>query len=232
MTQKYYILLAYLPAELIRYIYIINLKDKSANTLIKHFKHQQIKQKIIKRFVKLFYNNINSLALHNNLHNSLNIINNSLNPAKFTTFKNELKLISAELKYILNSNYSRAEYTYYFWQHFLTLLSKSLMNYHIAISNIPHPPTDIPKILKNKLNSCIHLWYKLCIKHNIRLAILFNNKTLYKNYVYISARQAGPITDFDRFMVAPIVVGNRGEFIDNSFNMTLTYLNLINSHPL
>ena len=229
MRQKYYILLAFLPADLIKYIYMINLKNQSINTIIRIFNHQQIKQKILKRFVKLFCrnNNIsNNPYNNNNICNPPNTINNSLDTTNYTTFKNELELIATELKYIRNANYNRERYNYQFWQYFLTLISNILMKYNIFIDNIPTALLKIPKELKNKLNKCIHIWYQLCTKHNIKLAILLKNKALYYDYVYISTRRVGPLLDFDRLTTAPVVISNQCEFIDTNFE-TLLYVNFI-----
>jgi len=229
MTQKYYILLAFLPADLIKYIYMINLKNQSVNTIIRIFNHQQIKQKILKRFVKLFCrnNNIsNNPYNNNNIYNPLSTINNSLDTTNYITFKNELELIAAELKYIRNANYNRERYNYQFWQYFLTLISNILMRYNIFIDNIPTALLKIPNKLKNKLNKCIQIWYELCTKHNIKLAVLLKNKALYNDYVYISTRQVGPLFDFNRFMIAPVVISNQGEFIDTDFG-TLLHVNFI-----
>lgn len=155
MTQKYYILLAFLPTDLIKYIYMINLKNQSITTIIRIFNHQQIKQKILKRFVKLFcrnnnisnnpYNNNNICNPPNTINNSPNTINNSLDTTNYTTFKNELELIASKLKYIRNTNYNRERYNYHFWQYFLTLISNILMRYNIFIDNIPTALLKIPK---------------------------------------------------------------------------------------
>jgi hypothetical protein len=144
MRQKYYILLAFLPADLIKYIYTFNLKNQSIATIIRIFNHQQIKQKILKRFVKLFWhnNNISNNPYNNNnnnIYNPFSTINNSLVTTNYITFINELKLIAVELKYIRNANYNREIYNYHFWQYFLAAISNIFLKYNIFIDNIRPP---------------------------------------------------------------------------------------------
>ena len=70
------------------------------------------------------------------------------------------------------------------------------------------------------LNKFVTIWFELCKKHNIKLALLFNNINLsksYNEYVYIKSRNIVKISNFKKFLCAPNTLDNDEFFIENIF---------------
>ena len=193
-----YHLLSILPFDIVYYIYIIRLRSSSINVVSKYYVYCKNKKNSLKEIITIISGNL--------------IINKSyLNSVFLESFYNNLKIV-------LNSEYNRIKYNNYFWQCFTHMLSFMLMRCNNKLL------LDYCHAKKNPicvyLNEAVTIWFELCKKHNIKLALLFNNINLsksYNEYVYIKSRNIIKIKNFKKFFCAPNSLDNDEFFIENNF---------------
>lgn len=193
-----YCLLSLLPFDIVYYIYIINLRSNSINVVSKYYVYCKNKKKSLKEIINVICGRL--------IGNDLNV-----NSIFLEQFHNNLKIV-------LNSEYNRVKYNNYFWQCFTHMLSFMLMRCNNKLL------FDYCHAKKNTicfyLNKAITIWFELCKKHNIKLALLFNNINLsksYNEYVYIKSRNILKISNFKKFLCAPHILDNDKFFIENNF---------------
>ena len=187
-----------MPIDIVYYIYIINKKSTSINVVSKYYVYCKNKKKSLKEIINVicgrFIGNdsyVNSLFLEQ--------------------FHNNLKIV-------LNSEYNRVKYNNYFWQCFTHMLSFMLMSCtnKLLIGNY----YSLGDYIFIHLNKAVKIWFELCKKYNIKLALLFNNINLsksYNEYVYIKSRNIVKIFNFKKFLCAPNSLDNDEFFIENNF---------------
>jgi len=200
-----YILLKVLPRDIVEYIYNINKWRNASNIIMKHYNNIIYKHDILNCIVKMIsndtyeFNDIN-YDLQYNLYNYLQII--------------------------INSEFNREKYNHYFWQSFLHMLSKMLMYFYNTLG-IRNKLVNNNIYYKN-LKKSITLWFKLCTKHNIKLALMFNSTNLSKSideFIYFRARNILKINNFNRFKYSPYVLDNDEFVIEKNF--AINYLKQI-----
>lgn len=190
--MKYFILLSILPQDIVYYIVQIINHTNSKNTIYKYY--QNTKKKI----------------------ESINYISDIITSINYTEYlDNEIlteKLLNS-ISIIYNSNYNREKYNNNFWIAFTDLLSKKLMilNNHILI-NHKNKKNDTQYII---LNNSIRLWFKICVKHNIRLSLSFSKV---EHYVYCFSRQIKEIKNFLKFLYPPRSVDNNNLFLNDDYS--------------
>jgi len=193
-----YHLLSILPFDIVYYIYIIRLRSSSINVVSKYYVYCKNKKKSLKEIINVICGRLIG-------------IDSYVNSIFLEQFHNNLKTV-------LNSEYNRVKYNNYFWQCFTHMLSFMLMSCTNKLL------IDYCHAKKNP--SCIHLnkavtiWFELCKKHNIKLALLFNNINLSKihnEYVYFKSRNILKISNFKKFLCAPNSLDNDEFFIENNF---------------
>ena len=190
--MKYFILLSILPQDIVYYIVQIINHTNSKNTIYKYY--QNTKKKI----------------------ESINYISDIITSINYTEYlDNEIlteKLLNS-ISIIYNSNYKREKYNNEFWISFTDLLSKKLMilNNHILI-NHKNKKNDTQYII---LNNSIRLWFKICVKHNIRLSLSFSKV---EHYVYCFSRQIKEIKNFLKFLYPPRSVDNNNLFLNDDYS--------------
>jgi hypothetical protein len=190
--MNYFILLSILPQDIVYYIVQIINHINSKNTIYKYY--QNTKKKI----------------------ESINYISDIITSINYTEYlDNEIlteKLLNS-ISIIYNSNYKREKYNNEFWISFTDLLSKKLMvlNNHILI-NHKNKKNDTQYII---LNNSIRLWFKICVKHNIRLSLSFSKV---EHYVYCFSRQIKEIKNFLRFLYPPRCVDNNNLFLNEGYS--------------
>ncbi len=200
-----YILIKFLPYDIVEYIFIINKQNKAANIVINYYRYSNTKNETLKNVVKMFrcdtyhvYDVTDYLQFH--LYKNLHIIYKSI--------------------------YNREKYDHYFWQCFLHLLSKMLMYFYniILISNKNICDKNIFTII---LKKSILLWFQLCQKYNIKLVLLLKKiNNINSQYLYVWARNISKINNFYTFLYAPRVLYNNQVLIENTvasnylFNVT------------
>ena len=198
-----YHLFVFLPFDIVYYIYIINLRSNSINVISKYYIYCRNKKKTLKEITTIISGDlISSDFIINKLY---------LNNVFLGSFYNNLKIV-------LYSEYNRIKYNNYFWQCFTHMLSYMLMRCNNKLL------FDYCYAKKNPaciyLNKIITIWFELCKKHNIKLALLFNNINLsksYNEYVYIKSRNIIKIKNFKKFFCAPNSLDNDEFFIENNF---------------
>ena len=184
--MNYFILLSILPQDIVYYIVQIINHTNSKNIIYKYY--QNTKKKI----------------------ESIKYISDIITSVNYTEYLNNdiltEKLLDS-LTIIYNSNYKREKYNNEFWICFTDILSKKLMvlNNHILL-NHKNKKNDRQY---NILNNSIKLWFKICVKHNIRLSLSFSKA---EYYVYCFTRQIKEIKNFLKFLHHP-----RSVYINNLF---------------
>ena len=190
--MNYFILLSILPQDIVYYIVQIINHTNSKNIIYKYY--QNTRKKI----------------------ESINYISDIITSINYTEYlDNEIlteKLLNS-ISIIYNSNYKREKYNNEFWIAFTDLLSKKLMvlNNHILI-NHKNKKNDTEYII---LNNSIRLWFKICVKHNIRLSLSFSKV---EHYVYCFSRQIKEIKNFLRFLYPPRCVDNNNLFLNEDYS--------------
>ena len=190
--MKYFILLSILPQDIVYYIVQIINHTNNKNIIYKYY--QNTKKKI----------------------ESIKYISDIITSVNYTEYlDNEIlteKLLNS-ISIIYNSNYKREKYNNEFWIAFTDLLSKKLMvlNNHILI-NHKNKKNDTQYII---LNNSIRLWFKICVKHNIRLSLSFSKV---EHDVYCFSRQIKEIKNFLRFLYPPRCVDNNNLFINKDYS--------------
>ena len=86
-----------------------------------------------------------------------------------------------------------------------------ILNNHILINN-KNKKNDTQYII---LNNSIRLWFKICVKHNIRLSLSFSKV---EHDVYCFSRQIKEIKNFLRFLYPPRFVDNNNLFINKDYS--------------
>jgi hypothetical protein len=194
-----HILKQFFPMEIV-VIILYYIKQTEAKEIIKHYTNQITNKAISIKFV------INKLV------NSYNILNSVIDNYK-ETYKNiwgDNEIFIFHLQRVVNSNYSREKYNNTFWQYLLNILSYSLMNYYNYF--MYNKPTNIK--LKNSNNyilfkKTVSLWFKLCLKHNMRLSFYVNKnkKNFLYDFIYVNSKNIKPITNFNNFLTPPKICG-------------------------
>ena len=190
--MNYYILLSIFPQDIVYYIVEIIKQTNSKNIIYNYY--QNTKKKI----------------------ESIRYISDIITCINYTEYlDNEIlteKLLNS-ISIIYNSNYKREKYNTEFWIAFIDLLSKKLMvlNNHILI-NHKNKKNDTQYII---LNNSIRLWFKICVKHNIRLSLSFSKV---EHDVYCFSRQIKEIKNFLRFLYPPRCVDNNNLFINKDYS--------------
>lgn len=182
-----------LPREIIHHIYIFYLREKSRDTILYHYKSIQEKTSTLKNVIHhMVYFDTNYINIQNNIN--INIISN--------------------INIILNNEFSREIYPHEFWQHLLHLISVRLMytyNHFCIIGNNKRTNADYNLFLQ-----MIDVWFKLCIKHNIKLYISryedFNKTVITR--MELNAKKMLPIKNLNKYVYTPTVILNNGEHID------------------
>lgn len=193
--MKYYILLSIFPQDIVYYIVQIINRANSKNTIYKYY--QNTKKKL----------------------ESIKYISDIITSVNYTQYlDNEIltdKLLNS-ISIIYNSNYKRVNYNNDFWICFTDLLSKKLMilNNHILIRN-KNKKNDTQYII---LNNSIRLWFKICVKHNIRISLSFSKV---EHYVYCFTREIKEIKNFLKFLYPPRSVDNNNLFINDDYSRSI-----------
>lgn len=193
-----YHLHSFLPFDIVYYIYIIRLRSNSINVVSKYYVYCKNKKNSLKEIINVICGEL--------------IGNDSyINSVFLGSFYNNLKIV-------LNSEYNRVKYNNYFWQCFTHMLSFMLMRCNNKLL------LDYCHAKKNPicvyLNKAVIIWFELCKKYNIKLALLFNNINLsksYNEYVYIKSRNILKISNFKKFLCSPNSLDNDEFFIENNF---------------
>ena len=193
--MNYYVLLSIIPQDIVYYIVKIINHTNSKNTIIKYYQNTKKKLESI-----------------NYISNMITLVNHSgfLNNEILTN-----KLIDS-LTIIYNSNYKREKYNNEFWISFTDLLSKKLMELNNNIMIYQKNKNKNPKYII--LNKSIQLWFKICIKHNIRLSLSFSKV---EHYVYCYSKQIKQIKNFIRFLYAPRCLDYNNLFINEDYSRFL-----------
>ena len=190
--MNYFILLSIFPQDIVYYIVQIINDTNSKNIIYKYY--QNTKKKL----------------------ESIKYISDVITSVNYTEYlNNEIlaeKLLDS-LTIIYNSNYNREKYNNEFWIAFTDLLSKKLMvlNNHILINHKNKKNDTEYKIL----NKSIRLWFKICVKHNIRLSLSFSKV---EHYVYCFSRQIKEIKNFLKFLYPPRSVDNNNLFLNEDYS--------------
>lgn len=207
-----------------QYHILENLFPQEIVNIILHYNKQSEAKEIINHYTNLINNKTSSLKfLVNEVINSYNVSHSF--QYNLINLNNELLF---HLKRVINSNYSREKYNHYFWQSLLNLFSRSLMNYYnyLLFSN----KTANTKLKNNKsyilLKKTIALWFKLCLKHNINLALYINNKSLKYKFIYVNSKNIEPFHNFNKLLYAPLVYDELYDTLDyiNCKNYLSNYL--------
>ena len=190
--MKYFILLSILPQDIVYYIVQIINHTNSKNIIYKYYQNTRKKLESIK-YISDIITSVNYIEYLNN-----EILSNDLTDC---------------LSIIYNSNYKIEKYNTEFWIAFTDLLSKKLMvlNNHILI-NHKNKKNDTEYII---LNNSIRLWFKICVKHNIRLSLSFSKV---EHYVYCFSRQIKEIKNFLKFLYPPRSVDNNNLFLNDDYS--------------
>jgi hypothetical protein len=199
MENQYHILENLFPPEIVN--------------IILHYNKQSEAKEIIKHYTNLITNKTSSLKfLLKEVLNSYNISHSF--QYNLINLNNELLF---HLKRVINSNYSREKYSHYFWLSLINIFSRSLMNYYNYL--LFNNKTANTKLKNNKsyilLKKTIVSWFKLCLKHNVNLALYINNKTLKYKFIYVNSKNIEPLHNFNKFLYAPLVYDD---------NMSLDYM--------
>jgi hypothetical protein len=193
--MKYYILLSIFTQDIVYYIVQIINRANSKNTIYKYY--QNTKKKL----------------------ESIKYISDIITSVNYTEYlDNEIltdKLLNS-ISIIYNSNYKRVNYNNDFWICFTDLLSKKLMilNNHILIRN-KNKKNDTQYII---LNNSIRLWFKICVKHNIRISLSFSKV---EHYVYCFTREIKEIKNFLKFLYPPRSVDNNNLFLNDDYSRSI-----------
>lgn len=191
-----YFLFLLLPYDIIHKIHYHIICDNSLDVFDKFYKHITYKNNALKNIIEIIIH-YNILRKINENDCCENIYNN--------------------LKIIFYSEFNRIKYNHYFWQCFLHMLSKKLMlHYHTLLVNYNNTRKNNEyKYLKKS----IVIWFDMCKKYNIKLALLFNsfnNAVSSDNqFVIIKARNIIAIKNFNKFYASPFILDNNDEFIEN-----------------
>lgn len=192
-----YFLLLLLPYDIVHKIHYHIRCDKSLDVFDKFYKHITYKNNALKKIVEII--------IHYNILEKIN--------------ENDCcKNIYNDLKIIYYSEFNRIKYNHSFWQCFLQLLSKKIMlHYNILLVNNNNTKKNNEY---NYLKKSIVIWFDMCKKYNIKLGImfkLFNSAVSSDNqFVEFKARNIIAIKNFNKFIVAPCILDNNDEFIENN----------------
>ena len=108
------------------------------------------------------------------------------------------------LKFILNSEYSRLVYNHEFWQYLLGLFSYALRRVHndIVISGLSGFPNI--KYYRMNLKITIELWLKLCKKYNMKLCCgIYDRHKRHVTYERTYARSMIKMKNFESYALSP-----------------------------
>ena len=191
-----------LPPEIIYNIYLHVLYNKSQIIISRFYRFRKKKLNTISYLIEsLIFNNL--ITNNHQIDNSFIISDNTVDNIRFITHNNFPK-----------------KYTLFFWKNILSLISFSLMriNLNISMRNL--------NLNKNKsyrnLKIAIGLWFKLCVKYNISLELIYtnnnnNSNTNLPNIDYVFARHIKPIKNFNKYLWSPkICYSNNIDVIDNT----------------
>lgn len=192
-----YFLLLLLPYDIVYLIYQYIKHDNALDIVDKFYKHIIYKNNALKNIIKITiyydtFQKINENDFCENIYNNLKII--------------------------YYSEFNRIKYNHYFWQCFLHLLSKRLMYHYnnLMLNYYNKKNNNEYKYLKNS----IVLWFDICKKYNMKLALLFkslNNSIPPNNeFVEIKARNIIAIKNFNKFYSCPYILYNNEYFIENN----------------
>lgn len=207
--MNYAILLAILPLDIVHYIQEIIKIDHYQKVIFEHCLNLKEKYNSVYKVANIITNN----------GNITNVVDNNLIYKEI--LQNEF-LYSLETIY--KASYNRAKYINAFWQSFTDLLSKKLMQYYNnIILNHENRKNNNTYII---LNKCIKMWFKICVKHNIRIALLFsrNSNEYVKNY----SKNMKEIKNFSKFLYAPRTIDADNFYISENFSSDIitTIVNL------
>lgn len=190
--MNYYILLSIFPPDIVYYIVQIINHTNSKNIIYKYYKNTKKKIESI-----------------NYISNMITLVNHSgfLNNEILTN-----KLLDS-LTIIYKCNYNREKYNNEFWISFTDLLSKKLMELNNNVMIYHENKNTNPKY--KILNNSIYLWFKICVKHNIRLSLSFSKV---EHYVYCYSKQIKQIKNFIRFLYAPRCVDHDNLFLNEDYS--------------
>ena len=218
--MKYFQLLIIFPPEIVAIIAQYILISDSADTIYHHLSYYTKKNKIL-------YNSIEYIINHDNYGHTL---------ATYFTPYSFIKKISVSslknienLEFISNTYYSQKLKFNYFWSRYLTALSYKIMDQYnkIHMFNLDNNNTKCYKNLK----ITIQLWFKLCKKFNLKLALytrIFAYNISNNDYkiTYEYARNIKPIKNFNKFVCPPVIVNPNNFPFSN--NVSLEFLRSIN----
>ena len=190
--MNYFILLCILPEDIVYYIVQIINRTNSKNIIYKYYENTRKKLESIKY---------------------ISYVITSVNYTEYLNSKILSNILIYCLTIIYNSNYNREKYNNNFWIAFTDLLSKKLMvlNNYILI-NHKNKKNDTEYII---LNKSIRLWFKICVKHNIRLSLSFSKV---EHDVYCFSRQIKEIKNFLKFLSSPRSVDNNNLFLNDDYS--------------
>lgn len=193
--MNYFILFLLFPQDIVYNIVQIIKQTNSENIILNHY----IKTKKKLESIKYITNIITDFNIDSYLYN------------EFLTNK-----FLDSLYIIYNSNYNREKYINEFWVCFSDLLSKKLMRFtNNILFNNENKKNNEKYII---LNKSIHLWFKICQKHNIRLMLCFSKVN---NYVYSFSRKIKEIKKFIKFLQSPRSVYSNNLFLDEEYSRFL-----------
>ena len=180
--MNYYILLSVLPQDIVYYIVQIINHTNSKNIIYKYYQNTRKKLE-----------SINYISHMITLENHNGFLNNDILS----------KDLTEGLAIIYKSNYNREKYNREFWLCFTDLLSKKLMELTNNIIMNQENQKYNPKYII--LNNSINLWFKICVKHNIRLTFIRRTMPYSKveKRVYFNSKEIREIKNFIKFLCAP-----------------------------
>ena len=192
-----YPLLVFLPADLLHYIYLINLHNKASTQIQKFYKNRAIKNNIIYEIINEFinYHDMQLLAVYND-------------PNRSIVRDRNIEL----LQFILDNDFSR-KYDRFFWQNLTEIIIYNLMQLHNSIF-CRHLNINKNFYYRN-LKIASKLWFKICQKYNIKLLIhTTDSKNFAQSFQYIYARNHLPIKNLNKFIITPIILyGDEDEWM-------------------
>ena len=205
--MNYYILLSVLPQDIVYYIVQIINHTNSKNIIYKYYQNTRKKLE-----------SINYMSHMITLENHSGFLNNDILSNNLTEC----------LAIILKSNYNREKYNREFWLCFTDLLSKKLMELTNSIIMNQENKKYNPKYII--LNNSINLWFKICVKHNIRLTFIrctFAYSKVEKR-VYFNSKEIREIKNFIKFLCPPRCVDSNN-YILSETNSRIVIRDTINN---
>lgn len=204
--MNYYILLSVLPQDIVYYIVQIINHTNSKNIIYKYYQNTRKKLE-----------SINYISHMITLENHSGFLNNDILS----------KDLTEGLAIIYKSNYNREKYNREFWLCFTDLLSKKLMELTNNITMNQENQKYNPKYII--LNNSINLWFKICVKHNIRVTFIRRTMPYSKveKRVYFNSKEIREIKNFIKFLCAPRCVDSNN-FILNDRDSRIVIRDTIN----